>query len=49
MSFGKDLFGLAENISFLWVVPGSFLIGMSIAWCLSAFSAPATVETLKQS
>lgn len=46
VSFGKDWFGLAENISFLWVVPGSFLVGMLIAWFSSVFSVSPKVGTL---
>lgn len=39
--FGRELFGLHESISFLWVVPAPFLVGLGVAMLLSfAFRPP---------
>jgi SSS family solute:Na+ symporter len=39
ISFNRELFGL--NISFLWIIPGSFLAGVAISYLLSILSPPA--------
>jgi SSS family solute:Na+ symporter len=38
--FGKELFFLEKGVSFIWVVPASFLIGMAVVGVMSLFSAP---------
>jgi Na+/proline symporter len=38
--FGKELFFLEKGISFIWVVPVSFLIGLAVVAVLSRFSPP---------
>lgn len=40
ISFAKEVFGLEKSVSFLWVLPASFLFGMAAAWA-AGFVFPA--------
>ena len=38
--FGREWFGLEQSVSFLWVVPASFLCGLLVSWVLSTMTEP---------
>lgn len=40
VSFGKELLGLTKSLSFMWVIPGSFFVGMLGALVLSFIFPP---------
>jgi SSS family solute:Na+ symporter len=40
VGFGKEWFGLARSISFIWLVPGSFVVGFVVARVYAALESP---------
>jgi len=46
VSFSKDLFGLENGISFMWIIPFSFVAGMFVAWLAGLFFARPSVAQL---
>lgn len=40
VSFGREIIGWAASLSFMWVIPGSFLVGLSGAFALSLLFPP---------
>jgi SSS family solute:Na+ symporter len=41
VAFGKELFGLSRSFSFMWIVPGSFFVGLLSAVALGFFLPPS--------
>jgi hypothetical protein len=35
VGFGKQIFGIEQNISFTWIIPASFLAGFTVVFVLS--------------
>ncbi len=40
VSFGKEFLGLSRSLSFMWIIPGSFLVGLLSAFALSFLFPP---------
>jgi hypothetical protein len=46
ISYSKQLFGFEQNISFMWVVPGSFAIGVITTGIVSQLFTPTAQPAL---
>ena len=46
VAFRKELFGATDNISFMWIMPFSFLVSFLVSYLASLFCAPPSRETL---
>jgi SSS family solute:Na+ symporter len=46
VSFSKGLFGMREGISFMWIMPASFLVSMVVSYMSSFLFAPPTEAQL---
>ena len=48
ISYSKQLFGFEQNISFMWVVPGSFVIGVLATGIVSQLFTPPAQPALSE-
>ena len=45
--FGREWFGLEQSVSFLWVVPASFVLGLVVSWAVSTMTEPPREDKLR--
>lgn len=45
--FGREWFGLEQSVSFLWVVPASFVLGLVVSWVVSAMTEPPREDKVR--
>ena len=47
VSFSKELFHMETGLSFMWIMPFSFVVGMAVAYLTAFFFAPPSKEQLE--
>ena len=45
--FGREWFGLEQSVSFLWVVPASFVLGLVVSWAVSTMTQPPREDKVR--
>jgi len=47
VSFSKEIFHMETGLSFMWIMPLSFVVGMTVAYLTAFLFAPPSKEQLE--